>query len=39
MQGVSEIKIKSDDNVLIGNNIRNIRKQNNIGQTQLVALM
>ncbi len=36
---MSEQKIKSDKQINIGENIRKIRKERNIGQTQLVILM
>ncbi len=36
---MKEQKIKFDSHVNIGENIRRIRKENNIGQTELVRLM
>ena len=34
-----EQKLKSDTHILIGNNIREIRKEKNIGQTELIRLL
>lgn len=36
---MGEQKIKSDTSISIGNNIREIRKKKNIGQTELVGLL
>lgn len=36
---MKEQKIKSDNKINIGKNIRDIRKQSNIGQTELVRLL
>ena len=36
---MNEQKIKSDTEILIGKNIREIRKSKQIGQTQLVRLL
>ncbi len=36
---MSEQKIKSDNQINIGENIRRIRKERNIGQTELVKLL
>ena len=36
---MNEQKIKSDGNIYIGKNIRRIRKERKIGQTQLVRLL
>ena len=36
---MNEQKIKSDGNIYIGKNIRRIRKECKIGQTQLVRLL
>ena len=36
---MKELKIKSDTQILVGDNIREIRKSKNIGQTELVRLL
>ena len=36
---MKELKIKSDTQILVGDNIREIRKSKNIGQTDLVRLL
>ncbi len=36
---MQEQKIKSDEQINIGSNIRRIRKEQNIGQTELVRLI
>ena len=36
---MNEQKVKSDDNISIGKNIRRIRKSRQIGQTELVRLL
>jgi transcriptional regulator with XRE-family HTH domain len=36
---MDEQKVKSDDNISIGKNIRRIRKSRQIGQTELVRLL
>ncbi len=36
---MQEQKVKSDDQINIGSNIRRIRKEQNIGQTELVRLL
>ncbi len=36
---MAEQKIKSDDKIFIGQNIRQIRKSRNIGQTEFVRLL
>ncbi len=36
---MSEQKLKSDNEINIGQNIRRIRKERNIGQTELVKLL
>ena len=36
---MKELKIKSNTQILVGDNIREIRKSKNIGQTELVRLL
>ncbi|QOV18565.1 helix-turn-helix transcriptional regulator [Blautia liquoris] len=36
---MGEQKIKSDENIFVGKNIKEIRKKKNIGQTELVGLL
>ncbi len=36
---MKELKIKSDTQILVGDNIREIRKSKNVGQTELVRLL